>query len=542
MASGQHAWRPGQPDARPGRRSLRWWLGGGGLLALALLVWCYLRIAGTMPVISDGAGEALAAWDMLHGNLLLHGWWAADVSFYTTELPQYMLAEALAGLRPEVVHICAALTYTLLVLLAALVARGRARGAEGLVRALLAAGILLAPQPGAPATVLLLSPDHVGTAVPVLLLLLLLDWAPRRWYVPAAAGVLLAWSAVGDPLILVVGVLPLVAVCLARGCQGLLRRVPPRRLWYEFSLAAAAALAFPAAQLANRFIRARGGFQTDQIPLSIQHSAVLRANAPYALRGFLGLFGADVASARGRLDQVFAIIHLAGAALVLAAVVLAGWRLARSLAARGAAGPADVVADVLVVAIVLNVAAYFFLFRLTNTYAAHDIGPVAALGAALAGRVLGGPLLRARLVPALAAGLAACAVMLGFAAARPQARPANASLVAFLARHDLRQGLGPYWEASSTTLDSGGEIVMGSVTAGPDGRLAPWRWLEDLRPFDPARHAATFFVTRAGESLTAARAVATFGRPALVYRYQDYTILVWRKNLLPALGPPFWKP
>ena len=113
-------------------------------------MFCYLRIAGTTQVNSDGAGLVLQASDVLHGNVLLHGWWATDVSFYTTELPEYLVVTAAAGLRPEVVHICSALTYTILVLLAAFVARGRARGAEGLVRALLAAGLILAPQPTGP--------------------------------------------------------------------------------------------------------------------------------------------------------------------------------------------------------------------------------------------------------------------------------------------------------------------------------------------------------------------------------------------------------
>ena len=140
-------------------------------------MFCYLRIAGVTQVNSDGAGLVLEASGVLHGNVLLHGWWATDVSFYTTELPEYVAVTGFAGVRPEVVHICSALTYTLLVLLAAFVARGRARGAEGVVRALLAAGIVLAPQPTGPTQVLLGSPDHVGTAVPVLLLLLLLDWA-----------------------------------------------------------------------------------------------------------------------------------------------------------------------------------------------------------------------------------------------------------------------------------------------------------------------------------------------------------------------------
>ena len=186
------------------------------MVAAVVLMVCYLRIAGTVPVISDGAGNALQAWDMLHGNLLLHGWWVTDVSFYTTELPQYALVEAAAGLRPEVVHICAAMTYTLLVLLAAYVARGRARGAEGVVRAVLAAGVMLAPEPGGAVQILLSSPDHVGTAVPVLLLLLLLDRGRPSWWQPVAAFVVLSVAIVGDPLTEVIGVLPLAVLCLAR--------------------------------------------------------------------------------------------------------------------------------------------------------------------------------------------------------------------------------------------------------------------------------------------------------------------------------------
>src|ERR1700722_380476 len=196
----------------------------GTLLAATVLMFCYLRIAGATQVNSDGAGMVWEASGVLHGNVLLHGWWATDVSFFTTELPEYVAVTAFAGIRPEVVHICSALTYTLLVLLAALVARGRARGMEGVVRALLAAGIILAPQPTGPTQVLLGSPDHVGSAVPVLLLLLLLDWAPPRWYVPAGAGILLAAAIVGDPLTEVVGVVPLFLACLIRAVRVLWRR------------------------------------------------------------------------------------------------------------------------------------------------------------------------------------------------------------------------------------------------------------------------------------------------------------------------------
>ena len=88
----------------------------------------YLRQSRTVSVGSDGASQALQAWDLLHGNLLLHGWWVTDVSFYTTELPQYALLELAHGLTPDVMHVGGAMTYTLLVLAAAFLARGRARG------------------------------------------------------------------------------------------------------------------------------------------------------------------------------------------------------------------------------------------------------------------------------------------------------------------------------------------------------------------------------------------------------------------------------
>jgi len=113
---------------------------GPALFAAAAIVAfaCYLRMSLTVPVNSDGASNALQAWDMLHGNLLLHGWWLSDVSFYTTELPEYMLVELAHGLNADVVHIGAGLTYTLLTALAALLAKGGATGTQGWIRMLIA--------------------------------------------------------------------------------------------------------------------------------------------------------------------------------------------------------------------------------------------------------------------------------------------------------------------------------------------------------------------------------------------------------------------
>jgi hypothetical protein len=72
--------------------------------ACAGLFWCYLRLSETFPGGADGASNALEAWDMLHGNWLLHGWTLTDVAFYTTELPEYAAIELARGLGPGVLH------------------------------------------------------------------------------------------------------------------------------------------------------------------------------------------------------------------------------------------------------------------------------------------------------------------------------------------------------------------------------------------------------------------------------------------------------
>ncbi len=532
------------------------------MLAATALMLSYLRIAGTTPVIADGAGNALQGWDMLHGNVLLHGWWATDVSFWTTELPQYALASAVAGLRPEVVHVCAAVTYTLLVLLAAFAARGRATGAEAVGRALLAAVILLAPEPGQGVQLVLSDPDHVGTGVPVLAVLLLLDFAPRRWWVPVLTGVLLTWGLLGDPLFLVVAVGPLVALLVTRIFLALRRHGSTLRdLWFEFSLAAAATLAMVAARATDAIVSALGGFRVN--PLTTHNGSGLLAGIAYDVRGVLALFGADPGNSPhawapapggvpGHLQSgpevAFALIHLLGVAVVIAAVAVAARRLFRTLASPAMASE-DLVSGLLVAMIVVNLAAYFTLFQPHNVLIGREAGPVLALAAALAGRQFGGPLARAVLGAAgrprallrvsLTAVVACYCAMLGYAAAQPQVPPASVSLAGWLADHGLREGLAQYWDANTLTLDSGGALTVSAVSSfRGSARLSPLAWEADMRVSDPATHRANFLVLAHYPDVTLQQAIETFGRPAKTYHYQAYTILVWHKNLLRYLGKP----
>jgi hypothetical protein len=60
----------------------------------------------------------------------------------------------------------------------------------------------------------------------------------------------------------------------------------------------------------------------------------------------------------------------------------------------------------------------------------------------------------------------------------------------------------------------------------------------DMRIFDPATRSANFVLSMPGDTVTPARAAFAFGRPARVYHFGVYTILVWNKNILRNLGRP----
>ncbi len=514
------------------------WAVGTAAAAVALFT-CYLLESRTISVGSDGASIALQAWDMLHGNPLLRGWWVADVSFYSTELPQYMLIESVRGLSADVMHVGGAMTYTLLVLLAAFLARGRARGRAGLVRAAVAGGIMLAPQLGNGIGTLVLSPDHAGTAVPVLLVLLLIDLAGRRWYVPVLVWLALAWVVVADELVIVIGAIPLAVVCAVRAYQGVVVRragwpVPTgmrgvRARWYELSMAAAALAAIPTGLAGIALIRAAGGWQLSPLQTRLVSGAVFAQNLRIGGQGLLELFGADFFGAGSGVLVVFAVAHLVGVALVVWGFCAAVRRFLRRDA---------IVESVLVTAIVFNVAAFLAIVPAVNLASIREVAPVLPFAAVLAGRLLGERILAARAGARLALGLAvACyAAMLGYGAAQPAAAAQYADLTAWLSAHHLTSGVSGYSQANIVTAESHGAIGLRPVVA--DGRfLAAYKWEAKRAWYDPGSRRANFLVlsTFGAYEVSAREAVATFGRPAQTYRYREYTIMVWPENLFAHL-------
>jgi hypothetical protein len=528
------------PAAAPGRRaSARRLLTAAGVaVVVALLFLAYLRVSRTYPENSDESNDLLMAWDMLHGNVLLHGWYLSDVSFVTTELPQYALLVWLFGLHTDTAHIAAAMTYTLVVILSVLLARGRVSRREARPRMLLTAGLMFAPQLGVGVFVLLLSLGHIGTAVPLLLAWLVIDRCPARWYVPVAVGLLLTWVLIADSLVLLVGVVPLVAVCAMRVARELARRQDApvqavlRARWLELSLAVAAITAQGVASLAGRLIQAY------LHPLSYQFAPMHTwpRHAWVTAKGLLALFGAKPEGPP--VAFAFALLHLAGVALVAWAVL----RVAR----RFLSWP-DMISQILLVAMVLNVAAYVpsTLANATDLNA-REFAVVLPFGAVLAGRTLAVSLRDSKrrwARPALLAGaagalLAGYGASLGWAAAQPSVPAMNARLVTFLSAHHLTSGISGYWESSVVTVGSDGAVTIRAVQSVP--RLQPYLWEAKSSWYDVGSNYANFLVTSSTPGFLnhwqPHRAVlAALGAPARTYHVGPYTVYVYNKNLLAEL-------
>ena len=548
--------------ARPAAAWPRRWAWPVLFVAAGLALFAaYLRQAQTVPVMSDGASNALQAWDLLHGNVLLRGWTMSDVSFYTTEIPQYMLVELAHGLNADVVHIAAAMSYTLLVLGAALLARGRSSGREGAVRMLVAAGIMLAPSLGTGTVTLLSNPDHTGTQVPMLVIWLILDRvgpggtpppkpppllggslfpqtpsappnppARREWWVPAAVTVLLAWVQVGDPLVLYEGVVPLALVCAIRILR---RRGSLAENWYELSLAAGAVVSAGVAWVALKVINRLGGFAGRPPAVAFAHLDHLPANAWVTVQSVLLLFGADFAGGQRAAHIGLAVVHLAG-------VALAAWAVGRALRRFGTE---DLVVQVLTVALIVLLAAYVVRGNPNVRGSTHEIAGVLPIGAVLAGRLLGGTLARGRLlIPALAVILGCYAGIEVHNAVQPRPSDPNAQVAAWLTAHHLTYGLGDYWNANAMTVDGANRVQVRSVSRIGD-KLVYRPWESENSWYDPAQHNATFLVTPGPANACSpgtpagweAAARGTFGPPSGTYRVAGFIILVWHKNLLPDL-------
>jgi len=238
-----------RPAARCWLAAAAWVAGTFALFAL------FLRISLSSQVNSDGAVNGLQAWDLLHGNVLLRGWWFADVNFYFFELPLNAITAAVFGLGNFAAHVASALTYLFVAVLAvALVVTG-SRGTARVARCAVVIMVLAAPLlTMASLRLVLEEPDHIGTSVFILGSFLLIDRVPaRRFTAPVLCLILMA----GQFSDMTVRYVAVPAVVLACGYRAMAAR---RLRSADTALVVAAVASVPLAMALSAMFVRLGGF------------------------------------------------------------------------------------------------------------------------------------------------------------------------------------------------------------------------------------------------------------------------------------------
>jgi hypothetical protein len=507
----------GQPTPRMNTAGRRWlaaaaWLGGS--LALAAL---FVQISMTARVMSDGANNALQAWDMLHGHLLLHGWQIGDANYYFLELPLMALAEAIFGLGDFAEHVSSGLTYMLVTVAAIALAVAGSRGSARAARTAVVLAVMAAPLFAGTVFLVLEEPDHFGTSLFILGSFLLIDRLPGRWFTAPLLLVILCAGQFEDLTVRYVAVPAIVAVCAYRALAARSFRSP------DALLAGTALVSVPlSSELIKLWVRL-GGFTTaatrgglapahrwpHHVLVTLADIRVLFGGAPVAgiVPGWKGYFGMACA--------------LAGAA----GFAWVAWRWRRASRAE----------QLIAAGLVFN-CAIFAASTFATPGEPHEIAAVLPCGAVLAARLVPGWIRGTRAAFATVAATALVAALpLAYAATRPTFQTTKAPLAAWLEAHGLTYGIGTYDDGPAVTVLSGNRVQLRALHVGYRLGRSHYEVKQDW--YFPAQYDATFAVANPAYHLPVSLIRHDFGPPAATYKVDNWTVMVYKKNLLRLVRP-----
>lgn len=505
------------PDSSRATPSHRLWTALAWIAGCIALFAFFLRISLSSAVNSDGANNALQAWDLLHGHVLLHGWLIGDATYYTSELPVLALSELLFGLHDLASHAASALTYGVVAVCAVALAMTNSRGPARLARCGIVIAVLAAPLlVPSNAWIALGAPNHIRTSAFLLVSFLLIDRAPSTRYTAPLLCVILCAGQLGDAIVRYIAVPVIAGVCAYRALAA--RKI--RTADTVIGLAAIASV--PLETVVRAAMRHSGAYLMVAPQIRSAPPRQWPHNATLTVHAIRELFGA-IAAPNAPLGVAGTIF---GTGCLLAA--LAG--LVRVIVTWRSASRAE---QFLCVAVVANVAAYEIttMPRLFNPY---EMGAVLPCGAVLAARAVVpagiAGLRRARIAPA-AAGVAALLPLAAAASAAP-ATERGSTLVPWLKAHHLSYGLASYWNGSAVTEEADNKVALRTVAI--HGRQATtYDWETNTFWFDPSRNDASFVVVQRGDpTLTAAQVIHAFGKPVSLHAVANWDVLIYHRNLL----------
>jgi hypothetical protein len=489
---------------------------------------------------SDMATTILQGQAMGGGDLLLHGWILNRDSFWTTDALVFAFAVRADGIRPSLLDLGPAVVVAFTVVVGALIARQGRRGGAAVAGVVTVVTLLALSTPTTASS--LLAP-HVGTALLALVAFAALrkgrfDW---RWAVGVAV---LAAGILGDWLMVAYGVVPVLLagfVCMLQ-----------ERTWRRGAAAVSASVAATVVALvASGLARAMGAFALGpdvQVATAHQIVANLRHLGSYGA----GLFGFTNTVGSAGVPAVVEGAHFVGALVVAASSLAALASLAGKLLRRRREPSGDAIGaegrwldNVLLIG-TLGPAVTFVALAEAGPAGARYLVATILFATVLSGRMVARAWQRLRpgwarwAIGVASAVVCSCfAAGAGYTLAQPRPTQTATVLASFLEAHHLRNGVGDYWAASITTVESREAVTVRPVWTEPDGSLGRSMYQSAAGWYAGQHFQFLVYQTPAYEGVDSASATRTWGPPARSYVVGVYHVLVWSVPFsVPPVPPP----
>lgn len=523
--------RPLGVDALPAPLTSPWQAAAWLIVVAATAVTADIAARHAFAGTSDGASLLMEARSVLRGNVTLSHWALSLDSFWTVEVPFYVVAVAVAGVTPALYDAVPAVIAALVVGVGAVLARAGRPGRGAWAGPLTVFALL-----GLPGVMLTDHLDAGGQHVATTLFCLLAFVGLRRgrfgwgWALALAA---LTAGLLGDLETAALGAVPVICAGVASG----LRLRSPRAALPAVSAGAGSFVLAGALRIAADVI---GTFSLGA-PNPTAAPAQLAANAHLGVYWAAGLLGVGAVS-RGPLWAQY--VDVLGLAAVVAGVAWAAVSLLHGMfvGRPGSLGGADWRIDDLLVLGALGDALMFgYLTPSANDQYARYLTPGVIFGSVLAARLVSrwaarrserraSSRIRPMAVPAVA--LAVTVVFdFGFAGGvrGPAVRSGTGELRSFLMARGLHEGIGDYWDASAITVYSHDKIRVRPVAA--DTSTSPiGRYMRESDASWYAGKAFQFLVFNTAlpwGDIGSTSARNTFGPPERTYAVGTYRVLVW---------------
>jgi hypothetical protein len=513
------------------------------LTAFALLSLAYYKFFQCFPKNSDDANIALAGVDMWHGNFWLKHWKLPPDDFYTGDVLAYGILSRLFGVNLKLLSLLPALFWAAVVLLslkAVFACSGNAHSPASIAFALTLIGLpIVVPQSNAPM--------HVATMIYCLAMFLLgrrllLSPAPRPiGYV--AMFVLTAAAVAGDPLGVVVCVLPILITCALIAV--------PQSVKKAVLIACVLAAATITGKAAVSLITHHGGFVPAHLPMRFGDFDKFALRFYSGSLGLLDIFGinffgrgatpAGYASLAGYIGRgpIAPLLRIPLAIFAAGAVVQFGRALYRRFVTRDPKAPApsgEYLLHFAFWAVALTVLAVFLTEVLEGAPPSSRFFIPALIFATIMGAVevqkrwWGKAYTIAVLLMSLVAVVAFYAVTQG---ARHHPNDEHREVAAWLQDHSLTEGYGSYWSSSIITMLTSNKVKVRALSASGDA-LAPYlwwncntAWYTKPSPDGPPQRFVLVDSAPVLGALTEEQVIATLGNPAQAVPVGKYVVFIY---------------